>query len=199
MELKARPGSAGRMLRLNHGIPLSPGAGLASDCCIRPSKENTCVTANPTNPVFCAVPAIFIAFQKKKIERFSYLPILKCFGQLDKKLQNVLVIIFFNFLDVLNFILCMFSGTVDDHFSISLIESSSTETALHTTTQPHSHVFLIGAAKVSIKGKIMLLFFSVQIPYDYAGRGSSVESLSCWHASGPKFDPHVQHIPSIWS
>ena len=26
-----------------------------------------------------------------------------------------------------------------------------------------------------------------------AGRGSSIGSMSAWHASGPKFDPHVQH------
>ena len=27
-----------------------------------------------------------------------------------------------------------------------------------------------------------------------AGRGSSIGSVSCWHASGPKFNPHVRHI-----
>ena len=38
-------------------------------------------------------------------------------------------------------------------------ESSSTETAPHIkTTQRHSHVFSIGAAKVKIKGKIMFVF-----------------------------------------
>ena len=26
-----------------------------------------------------------------------------------------------------------------------------------------------------------------------AGRGSSIGSMSAWHASGPKFDPHVRH------
>ena len=41
VELKALPGTAGRMLRLT---PAFPGAGLASDWCIRPKK--TCVTAN---------------------------------------------------------------------------------------------------------------------------------------------------------
>ena len=28
------------------------------------------------------------------------------------------------------------------------------------------------------------------------GRGSSIESESAWHASGPEFDPHVRHILS---
>ena len=41
---------------------------------------------------------------------------------------------FFNFLDVLNFIICMFSGTVDAPFQYQPDESSSTETAPHTTT-----------------------------------------------------------------
>ena len=37
----------------------------------------------------------------------------------------------------------------------------------------------------------MLLFLSV-----LAGRGSSVGSVSAWHASGPDFVPHVRHILS---
>ena len=28
------------------------------------------------------------------------------------------------------------------------------------------------------------------------GRGSSIGSVFAWHASGPKFDPHVRHILS---
>ena len=28
------------------------------------------------------------------------------------------------------------------------------------------------------------------------GRGSSIGSVSAWHASGPEFDPHVRHILS---
>ena len=28
------------------------------------------------------------------------------------------------------------------------------------------------------------------------GRGSSIRSVSAWHASGPEFDPHVRHILS---
>ena len=85
---------------------------------IRPEKKT--LWYNPTDPVFfCADPAIFIAFQKK-IKIFSYLPTLKCFRKLDKNLKNVriaklmLSVIFFNHLDVLNFILCMSSGTVND-------------------------------------------------------------------------------------
>ena len=35
-----------------------------SNVILRP--KNTCVSANPTDPVFCADPAIFIASQKKK-------------------------------------------------------------------------------------------------------------------------------------
>ena len=70
---------------------------------------------------FYTDPAIFIAFQKK-VKRFSYLPTVKCFRKLDKKLkkcQNCKInaysrIIFFTSLDVLNFIIYMFSGTVDD-------------------------------------------------------------------------------------
>ena len=27
-----------------------------------------------------------------------------------------------------------------------------------------------------------------------AGRGSSIGSVSAWHASGSEFDPHVRHI-----
>ena len=30
-----------------------------------------------------------------------------------------------------------------------------------------------------------------------AGRGSSIGSVSAWHASGPEFDPHVRHILSL--
>ena len=29
-----------------------------------------------------------------------------------------------------------------------------------------------------------------------AGRGSAIGSVFAWHASGPKFDPHVRHILS---
>ena len=29
-----------------------------------------------------------------------------------------------------------------------------------------------------------------------AGRGSSIGSMSAWHASGPEFDPYVRHILS---
>ena len=29
-----------------------------------------------------------------------------------------------------------------------------------------------------------------------AGRGSSIGSVSVWHASSPEFDPHVRHILS---
>ena len=59
---------------------------------VRPKTKNTCVSTNPTDPVFfccffCADPAIFIAFQKK-IKTFSYLPTLKCFRKLDKKLKK---------------------------------------------------------------------------------------------------------------
>ena len=31
---------------------------------------------------------------------------------------------------------------------------------------------------------------------EQAGRGSSIESVSAWHASGFEFDPHVRHILS---
>ena len=30
----------------------------------------------------------------------------------------------------------------------------------------------------------------------FTGRGSSIGSMSAWHASGPEFDPHVRHILS---
>ena len=30
----------------------------------------------------------------------------------------------------------------------------------------------------------------------WTGRGSSIGSEFAWHASGPEFDPHVQHILS---
>ena len=30
----------------------------------------------------------------------------------------------------------------------------------------------------------------------FTGRGSSIGSEFAWHASGPEFDPHVQHILS---
>ena len=30
-----------------------------------------------------------------------------------------------------------------------------------------------------------------------AGWGSSIGSVSAWHASGPEFDPHVRHIVSL--
>ena len=70
---------------------------------------------------FFADPAIIvIAFQKKNKKIF--IPIdPKMFQKIDKNLlKNVRIaklmlrIIFFTSLDVLNFIICMFSGTVDD-------------------------------------------------------------------------------------
>ena len=69
--------------------------------------------------VLCADPATFIAFQKE-IKRFSYLVTLKCFRNWTKSLKYVRIaelmlrIKFLNCLDVLNFIICMFPGTVDD-------------------------------------------------------------------------------------
>ena len=30
-----------------------------------------------------------------------------------------------------------------------------------------------------------------------AGRGSSIGSVSAWHASGPEFDPHVRYF-GLW-
>ena len=48
------------------------------------SKNISCVSVNLTDSVFCADPAIIIAFQKK-IKRLSYLPTLKCSRKLDKK------------------------------------------------------------------------------------------------------------------
>ena len=30
----------------------------------------------------------------------------------------------------------------------------------------------------------------------WAGRGSSIGSVSTWHASGPEFDSHIRHILS---
>ena len=39
------------------------------------------------------------------------------------------------------------------------------------------------------KGKIFSVFMGKN-----AGRGSSIGSVSAWHASGPEFDPHVPHI-----
>ena len=38
--------------------------------------------------------------------------------------------------------------------------------------------------------KIKLFTFQI------AGRGSSIGSVSAWHANGREFDPHVQHILS---
>ena len=32
--------------------------------------------------------------------------------------------------------------------------------------------------------------------YLIAGRGSSIGSVSAWHASGPEFDPNIRHILS---
>ena len=34
------------------------------------------------------------------------------------------------------------------------------------------------------------------LPMQCAGRGSSIRSVSAWHASGPDFDPHVRYILS---
>ena len=85
---------------------------------IRPKKISVFPLTRPTL-FFCADPAIFMAFQKK-IQIFSYLLTLTFFSKLDKQLKKVriakimLKIIFFNFPDVLNFIFCMFSGTVDE-------------------------------------------------------------------------------------
>ena len=55
---------------------------------VRKFRINTVPVFPLTRPTlcFCADPAIFIAFQKK-IKRFSYLPILKCFRKLDKYLK----------------------------------------------------------------------------------------------------------------
>ena len=69
---------------------------------------------------FCADAAIFIAFQKKN--KTIFIPTdPKMFQKMGQKaLKNVRIAklivtsIFFNFLDVLNSIIYMFSGTVDD-------------------------------------------------------------------------------------
>ena len=37
---------------------------------------------------------------------------------------------------------------------------------------------------------------NVEDPFIRTGRGSSIGSEFAWHASGPEFDPHVQHILS---
>ena len=37
--------------------------------------------------------------------------------------------------------------------------------------------------------KYLIIYFTGK-----AGRSSSIGSVSAWHASGPEFDPHVQHI-----
>ena len=70
---------------------------------------------------FSCRPCNFYCLPEKKYEKFSYLPTLKCFRKLVKNtLKNIRIaklmlrIIFFNSLDVLNFIICMFSGTGDD-------------------------------------------------------------------------------------
>ena len=74
--------------------------------------------------------------------------------------ELMLRIILLNFLDVIN-IICMFAGSVDAPFQHQPDESSSTETAPHSTiTQRQSQTFSICAAKVRIKGKIMCIFFS---------------------------------------
>ena len=70
--------------------------------------------------LFCADSAIFIAFQEKNKKIFIPTD-PKMFQKIQQKnfeiiriAQLMLRIIFFNFLDVLNFVICMFSGTVDD-------------------------------------------------------------------------------------
>ena len=41
----------------------------------------------------------------------------------------------------------------------------------------------------------LCFFFFSETNYPWiARRGSSIGSVSAWHASGPEFDPHVQHI-----
>ena len=85
--------------------------------------KNICVSANPTDPVFvfcfCADLAIFMAFQKKKKIFIPTDPnIFQKIGQTTLKMSELhakimLKIIFFNFLYVLYFIICMFSCTVD--------------------------------------------------------------------------------------
>ena len=32
--------------------------------------------------------------------------------------------------------------------------------------------------------------------FDWVGNGSSIGSVSAWHANGPEFDPHVRHLLS---
>ena len=90
--------------------------------CIRPKKIPVFPLTRPTL-FFCADPAIFIAFQKNKNTKIFITTDPKMFqkiGQKAKKKKNVRIaklmlrIIFFNPVDVLNFIICMFSGTVDD-------------------------------------------------------------------------------------
>ena len=55
---------------------------------LRPKKWPTCVSANPTDPVFCADPAIFMAFQKRN-KNISYLPTLTFFRKLDMTLTEL--------------------------------------------------------------------------------------------------------------
>ena len=62
----------------------SPVADVTS---LRPKKKIPVFPLTRMTLFFCADPAIFIAFQKK-IKRLSYLPTLKCFRKLDKKLKK---------------------------------------------------------------------------------------------------------------
>ena len=46
--------------------------------------------------------------------------------------------------------------------------------------------------------RIIIIYFVIfyVLFYTLPGRGSSIGSVSAWHASGPVFDPHVRHILS---
>ena len=89
---------------------------------IRPKNEIPVFPLTRLILFFCADPAIFMAFQKKN--KNIFIPTDPKDFQISENwtnnLKNVritkimLKIIFFNFLDALNFIICMFSGIVDD-------------------------------------------------------------------------------------
>ena len=53
--------------------------------------------------------------------------------------------------------------------------------------------------EILLKGRKTLIHPSILS--GWAGRGSSIGSVSAWHASGPEFDPNVRHIRSgrLWS
>ena len=93
-------------------------------------SKKSCVSTYPTDPVFCADPAVCITLQEKQNNSPTD-PNIIFSKNWTNNFKNVgiakimLKIIFVSYLNVLNFIICMFSGYADNIWATSQENLSS--------------------------------------------------------------------------